>query len=119
MAQKIMLIDDIDGTDAQESITYTLDGQDYEIDLSEANAKKFRSALAPFLEKSRTVESQPIITVTRPTTRRRSSGGSTRDDIAEVRAWAEAKGITVAPRGRIKQEVYEQYDAEHGKTKVS
>lgn len=118
MAQKIMLIDDIDGTDAQESITYTLDGQDYEIDLSEENAKKFRSALAPFLEKSRTVEPEPVITVT-PTrqTRRRGGTGSGREDIGEIREWAKAQGKEVNPRGRIKKEVIDEYDAAHSTSK--
>ena len=115
MAQRILLVDDLDGSEAEETITYTVDGQDYEIDLSEDNAKKFRSALAPFLEKSRTVEPQPVMTVMpRSTGRRRGgSGGSGRDDLTEVRAWAQAQGKEVAPRGRIKKEILDEYDAAH------
>jgi len=114
VAQKVVLIDDLDGTEGSETLRYTVDGQEYEIDLSEKNAAKFRSALQSFIEKSRIVEapSPVMLTPTRRTTRRQTAG-SGRADIAEVRAWAEAKGIQVAPRGRIKQEVYDQYDAEN------
>jgi hypothetical protein len=115
MAQKVVLIDDIDGTEGVETIRYTVDGQEYEIDLSEKNADKFRTILAPFIEKSRTVAaSPPPFVPATPTTRRtrRSTAATGRTDIAQIRAWAESKGIEVAPRGRIKQEIYDQYDAE-------
>jgi hypothetical protein len=112
MAQKVVLIDDLDGSEGEETLTYTVDGQEYEIDLSTKNAERFRQALAPFMEKSRPVEAPPpVITPTRRSTRR-STAASGRADLAQVRAWAEAKGIEIAPRGRIKQEVYDQYDAE-------
>lgn len=111
MAQKIMLIDDIDGTDAEETVTYTVDGQDYEIDLSGANAKKFRDALEPYLAVSREVERQLVSPPTRST--RRRGGGSGRNDLTEVRTWAAAQGLKVNPRGRISKEVLDQYDAAH------
>jgi hypothetical protein len=116
MAQRILLVDDLDGTEAEETITYTVDGQDYEIDLSEDNAKKFRDVLAPFLEKSRTVERQPVtVTPIRTTRRRGGGGGSGRDDLTEIREWAKAQGHQVSERGRIKKEIIEEYDAAHSK----
>jgi hypothetical protein len=63
MAQKVMLIDDLDGSDGAETIRYTIDGQEYEIDLSEENAKRFRDALREFIEKSRQVEQPPVLTL--------------------------------------------------------
>ena len=56
MAQKIVLIDDLDGSEGSETLTYTVNGQDYEIDLSEANVKKFHDVLAPFITSSRSVD---------------------------------------------------------------
>ena len=92
-----------------------MDGQDYEIDLSEKNAEKFRTALAPFIEKSRTVERPAIMTLAPVRTgRRQSSGGSGRDDIAQIRAWAEAQGMEVNARGRIKKEIIDAFDKAHG-----
>src|SRR3954454_14398562 len=108
MAQRLVLIDDLDGSEGDQTITYTVNGQEYEIDLSEKNVDKFNKALAPFIEKSRPVERQAFIpTPTRSSgTRRRSSsgGGSTRSDLGEIRAWAQANGHQVAERGRIKKE---------------
>ncbi|HWU31412.1 MAG TPA: histone-like nucleoid-structuring protein Lsr2, partial [Marmoricola sp.] len=51
MAQKIsiQLIDDIDGSDAAESVSFALDGSSYVIDLSESNAAALRNALAPYV----------------------------------------------------------------------
>jgi hypothetical protein len=52
MAQKVILIDDLDGSEGAETITYTVDGVQYEIDLSEKNAKRFRSTLEEFTRAS-------------------------------------------------------------------
>ena len=62
MAQKVSLIDDLDGSEADETVTYSLDDQEYEIDLSEENAAKFRETLEPYIEKSRPVERQASTT---------------------------------------------------------
>ena len=116
MAQRLVLIDDLDGSEGDQTITYTVNGQEYEIDLSEKNVDKFNKALAPFIEKSRPVERQAFIpTPTRSggTRRRSSSGGSRRDDLAQVREWAEAQGHQVSSRGRIKKEILDAYDEAH------
>ena len=116
MAQKIVLIDDLDGSEASTTLTYALDGQDYEIDLSEKNAEKFRTTLAPFVEKSRAAERRPALqTAAGRRTRRRSSGASGRDDLPLIRAWAESEGLGVSSRGRIKKEIIDQYDQVHGR----
>ena len=65
MTQKISLIDDFDGSEADETVTYSLGDQEYEIDLSEENAAKFRETLQPYIEKSRPVESQAAKSTTR------------------------------------------------------
>ena len=71
MAQKVSLIDDLDGSEANETVTYSLDGQEYEIDLSKKNAAKFRETLEPYIEKSRPVERQASSpTPAKSTTRR-------------------------------------------------
>lgn len=52
MAQRVVvtLSDDIDGSEAAETIAFGLDGKSYEIDLNPANAKKLRKVLEPYLE---------------------------------------------------------------------
>ncbi|GAA1525232.1 Lsr2 family protein [Actinomadura kijaniata] len=107
MAQKVqvLLVDDLDGGEADETVSFSIDGASYEIDLSGANAKKLRDSLQPFVEKSRKAG----------TARRGRRGaartGSNRERSAEIRAWAKARGIKVNERGRIPQNVIEQYEA--------
>lgn len=112
MAKKLItrLIDDIDGTeldDSGESITFSLDGRAYEIDLSDANVEKLRDALAPFIKAGRRSGAS---TPSAPRARR-SAGG--RSDLAAVRAWANDNGMTVSERGRVPASVLEAYDAAH------
>jgi Lsr2 len=88
-------------------------GQDYEIDLSEDNVQRFHEALEPFVAKSRQVKHQPGPTRRRGGDGRRSSAGSGRDDIPQIRQWAQANGYDVSERGRIKKEVLDAYDEAH------
>lgn len=101
MAQKVVvtLSDDIDGSEAAETIAFGLDGKSYEIDLNEANAKKLRKALAPY------VDSRPeAVEVGQGV---QADGGRTRP--AAVRAWAQANKMEVPARGRIPKRVYEAF----------
>ncbi|WP_019633025.1 histone-like nucleoid-structuring protein Lsr2 [Actinomadura atramentaria] len=106
MAQKVqvLLVDDLDGGEADETVAFSIDGASYEIDLSGANAKKLRDSLQPFVEKSRKAGTAR---------RRRPRTGSNRERSAEIRAWAKAHGIKVNERGRIPQNVIEKYEAAH------
>jgi hypothetical protein len=49
----VKLTDDIDGSDADETVYFSLDGKTYEIDVNESNAAKVRDAFAPFIAKGR------------------------------------------------------------------
>jgi hypothetical protein len=112
VAQRVVLTDDLDGSEATQTLNYTVDDQDYEIDLSEENIQRFHEALEPFVSKSRPVERRFIPTPTRRTGQRRS-GGSRRDDIPQIRAWAESQGMDVSARGRVKKEIIDAYDEAH------
>jgi len=114
MAQRTIYTDDLDGSQDAQPVTFALDGQEYEIDLSEKNAQRLREFLQEFIGKARPVERPPVLTIAPArTSRRQSSGGSGRDDVAQIRAWAESKGMDVSARGRIKKKIIEAYDAEH------
>ncbi|MBA9001480.1 MULTISPECIES: histone-like nucleoid-structuring protein Lsr2 [Thermomonospora] len=106
MAQKVqvLLVDDLDGGEADETVSFALDGASYEIDLSGENAKKLRDSLAPFVQHARKAGTPR---------RRRSRGASSRERSAEIRAWAKAQGIKVNERGRIPASVVEKYEATH------
>lgn len=104
MAQKVqvLLLDDLDGGTADETVTFGLDGVSYEIDLSSANAKKLRDALAKYVESGR-----------RAKRGRRGQGGPRggRGDTSAVREWARSQGLKVSDRGRIPADIMAQYDA--------
>lgn len=104
---QVILIDDIDGTDADRSVQFSLDGSSYEIDLSKENAAKFEKALAPYIEKATKI---PAARAAGARAKRTASG---RSKAAEVRAWAKEQGIAVPDRGRVPNDILEQYDAAH------
>lgn len=109
MAQKvnIVLIDDIDQTDAEETVTFGLDGREYAIDLNSKNASSLRDALAPYVAHARAAGSS---------TRGRRSG-ATKPTAgaapAEIRSWARDNGYDVPERGRVSAQVREAYAAAH------
>ena len=55
MAQKVqtLFVDDIDGSAAEGTIRFGLDGTDYEIDLNTEHAQALRDALAPYIGSAR------------------------------------------------------------------
>lgn len=101
----VVLVDDTDGSNADETVSFSLDGVSYEIDLSSHNADKLRNSMATW-----------IGFATRSGGRRstRSIGRSAgRRNVSEVREWARANGHSVSERGRISAEVQAAYDKAH------
>jgi hypothetical protein len=109
MAKKtvVLLEDDIDGSEANETISFALDGSEYEIDLNEGHANELREALARFTNAGRKVAGGRG----RPAPRTKSSHGG--PDAKAIRLWAAENGIQVNTRGRIQADVVEKYEAAH------
>ncbi len=115
MARKVQvhLLDDIDGSQADETLKFALDGTNYEIDLSSKHADKLRSVLDKYVKSARRVGRSHVV----PAGRNRM-GAPTRSDRAQnqaIRDWARRKGIELSNRGRIPREIVEQYEAEAGR----
>ena len=110
MAQKISynLVDDIDGGNAVETISFGLDDQTYEIDLGKRNAERLRAVLTPYVEAGRRLVKTTGRGRSRLVVQRRVDVAA---DPRAVRAWARANRITVPERGRIPAAVVEQYRA--------
>lgn len=106
MAQKIsvILIDDVDGKPADETVTFAIDSTYYEIDLSRENARQLREDLSKWITNARKVPA-------RGRGRRSAASQATKGDSALVRKWAEANGYKVSPRGRISAEIRAAYEA--------
>ena len=111
MAQKvnIVLVDDIDGSDASETVGFGLDGTSYEIDLNDGNAAALRKALAPYVGHARKVSGSTRGRKSRASSSSTSSGPSAR----ELRDWARSNGFKVSERGRVPAEVRDAFNAAH------
>jgi Lsr2 len=110
MAQKvnIVLVDDIDGSEATQTVSFGLDGTTYEIDLNDANAASLRDSLAGYIGHGRKVGAAP-----RRSGRRSSgsaNGSGSGPSAKEIRDWARANGHEVPDRGRVSAEVREAFD---------
>lgn len=114
MAQKVqvILVDDIDGGEADETVSFALDGVSYEIDLSESNAAELRDAIAQWVGHARRVGG-------RSTARRASApkkngtAAAGKADLGDVRAWARENGYEVSDRGRVSAQVLQAYEDAH------
>ena len=108
---KTFLVDDIDGsTDDVENVQISLDGANFEIDLSAANAVRLREKLAKYVENATRV-------TPRRTGRAKQAAKPTvtsgRDQVQAVRDWARQNGYEVSSRGRISGSVQQAFDAAH------
>ncbi|NEC66501.1 Lsr2 family protein [Streptomyces sp. SID9727] len=111
MAQKVqvLLVDDLDGGEADETVTFALDGKTYEIDLTTSNADKLRSLLEPYAKNGRRTGGRAASGRAKG---RAVSGGN--KDTAEIRKWARENGHNVNDRGRVPAEIREAYEKANG-----
>lgn len=109
MAQKvhIILVDDLDGSEATESVSFGLDGASYEIDLNAKNAAQLREALSGYVGHARKVGAA------KGRARRSAAAGDGGHTAREIRDWARSNGMTVPDRGRVSAEVRSAFDAAH------
>jgi hypothetical protein len=111
MAQRVevVLVDDLDGGPADETVQFGLDGVTYEIDLNEENAAALRDAVAVYVGHSRRVSGRRSSSKASPGRARRSGSSET----AQIRAWAKEQGLAVNERGRVPADIVAQYEAAH------
>lgn len=106
VAQRVQIIleDDYDGSEADETVSFALDGAEYEIDLSSENAAQLRESLSVWLAHARKTGGR----------RRRTTKSSEPSSPSDIRAWAQSQGLEVSSRGRVSAEVREAYQKAHG-----
>jgi nucleoid-associated protein Lsr2 len=109
MAQKVqvLLVDDLDGGEASETVSFSLDGTAYLIDLSSDNAGKLRKDIAQYIDHARKDGGSG------GRRRGRARTGPGRERSAEIRAWARQQGEKVSERGRIPATIIARYEASH------
>jgi len=123
----VRLTDDIDGSEAAESVIFGFRGVDYEIDLSEKNLRGMEKAFAKWIDHGRVavvdgsdgaaevaVETAPErapARARRSSTRARRTTKAQAKDPAAIREWAKANGFNVSSRGRISSEIQQAFEA--------
>jgi hypothetical protein len=91
----VTLIDDIDGSEAIDTVSFGLDGTEYEIDLNEKHIDELRGGLMPYIKAARKAGSAHARRQTSVAPKR------SRQDMGEIRAWLQSNGYPVKERGRV------------------
>jgi nucleoid-associated protein Lsr2 len=121
MAQKVLVqfVDDLDGSVGEDvsTVSFSLDGVSYEIDLREANAAKLRDSLQDFVDSARRTGGRikrGVMPTQAPSTPARTEARS-KEQTKAIREWARKNGHDLADRGRIPANVIEAFEASHAK----
>src|SRR6266705_5013053 len=111
MAQKVqtLFVDDLDGSEAEGTVRFGLDGTEYGIDLNAQHGRQLRDALARYGAAGRRVGAG-----TRRPARRARKAQPNALNTTEVREWAKAQGIDVKDRGRVPAELVVKFKAATG-----
>jgi hypothetical protein len=106
MAQRtqILYVDDIDGSEAEGTVRFGIEGADYEIDLNKKHADELTAAIDPYIQAARKVAAAR---------RAARPARPARHDQSAVRTWARSQGMQVSDRGRIPADVLAKYEAAH------
>ncbi len=113
----VQLTDDIDGSEADQTVEFSYKGKPYSLDLNDKNASELDDVLAPYIAAAEKAGGAQPRTASRSSrsggSRQRSSSPSTTTgpDPKDVRRWAEANGVQLSARGRIPGSIIEQYQA--------
>ncbi|MDO8143874.1 MULTISPECIES: Lsr2 family protein [unclassified Isoptericola] len=110
MVQKtqVVLLDDIDGTEGDETVTFSLDGVSYEIDLTSAHASELRESFSKWIGHGRKAGPKAAGRAAGP-----RRGRTDRAQLQKIREWARENGHEVNDRGRIPARILEAYEAAH------
>ena len=112
MAQKhiVQLIDDLDDGAAEETVSFALDGNNYEIDLSASNAAKLRDSMAEYVAHARRAGGRGVRGPSTAAPRRGRAARGDREQTHAIREWARANGHKIGEKGRIPAHIVEAYN---------
>jgi len=114
MAQRVQvqMVDDLDGSEASQTVPFSLDGVTYEIDLSEENASALRDELGRYVAAARRIGGRKVRLATGQSLSGPSGSGTDRERNRQIREWAQANGYEVAERGRLSSEIIAGFEAD-------
>jgi hypothetical protein len=116
LARKVQVIlsDDLDeNLPADETVSFSLDGTSYEIDLAEKNAKELRDVFSRYVSAARKVGRGSRSSGGGGGRGRGTGGRMDREQAGAIRDWARKNGHAVSDRGRIPASVVDAYEAAH------
>jgi hypothetical protein len=118
MAKSIIdvLVDDLDGSEAAETVRIGWNGDWRELDLSKRNLTSLSKALDKYWNVSRPVPASGRSRRRRSNTTSSSRSTKERRDPRLIRAWARDNGISVPARGRIPGDVERHYNEANGRS---
>lgn len=105
MATRTILVDDIDGTDADLTIAFVINGDAYTLDLSKANSEKFYRDIEPYIKAARNRKRKKMSIV--------QGEVIAVEQRSAIREWAKKKGYGISDRGRIPMDIIEAFNKEH------
>lgn len=105
---QVELLDDLDGTEATETVVFGLDGAMYEIDLCDANAQRLRDGLAEFIGSAQRTGGRQARGTRTPS--QINADAAHKERLAEIRDWARKQGYDVSERGRLRLGIVEEFD---------
>lgn len=110
MAKKttVEVFDDLDGSKDAATVKFSLDGKQYEIDLSGKNEKQLRTTLEKYVAAATPVRTSAIVAG-----RRKDNAAPVRRDTKHIREWLRGQGVEISDRGRIPTDLMQQYEAAH------
>jgi sugar phosphate isomerase/epimerase len=114
MAQRVHveMVDDLDGSEANQTVPFALDGVSFEIDLSEENASALRDELARYVAAARRIGGRKVRLATGQSLSGSSGSSTDRERNRQIREWAQANGYEVAERGRLSSEIIAGFEAD-------
>lgn len=115
MARKVQVIlsDDLDeNLSADETVSFSLDGTSYEIDLADRNAEEMREVFSRYVSAARKV-GRGSGRASGGGRSRATGGRMDREQAGAIRDWARKNGHAVSDRGRIPASVVDAYESAH------
>lgn len=124
MAKKVILVDDIDGKEIDSGfeapVEFSFDGKFYKLDLRQSNFEAFQEDLKKWIDAAEEITPPSSVRGKRdpsrgpkPSSRPDTGSGRSKEELANIREWAQKNGHEVSPRGRIAAPILEAYDAAH------
>ena len=117
MAQKVQvfLVCDLHEGEVEgdETLSFSLDGTAYEMDVCEEHAAEVRDAFAPYVGAAR--RANRAVSASRAPARKGARAQSYTDKIrvTAMRDWGRENGFEVSERGRLSKAVISAYEAAH------